>query len=72
MLIDLAKKIDDMKAQPDWNEIKQKIYEEDKTEIDQLVQKELEAWKYNDFYVTGSSAGKIEYIFLSKATYKVH
>ena len=72
MLIDLAKKVDDMKARPDWNEIKQKIYEEDKAEIDELVKEELEGWNYGDPYFAGLSSGRIEYVFLSKASYEVH
>ena len=33
-----------MTSRPDWNKIKQKIYKEDKTKIDKLVQEELESW----------------------------
>ena len=56
-----------MKASPDWNEIKQKIYEEDKERIDSWVSTELSTWKNGDFYESGIFAGKIEDDFVTKA-----
>ena len=68
ILVDVAGKIDQAKARPDWDDIKRQVFREDKTQIHKWFEKEIVAWRDEAFYVSGQYAGKIENDFVSKAT----
>ena len=68
-----------MKEKPDWNQTKQQIYKENKSQIDSYVQGMAKHWQDGEkwvgsgvshfWYESGQFAGKIDNIFLSNISF---
>ena len=63
-----AKKFEDLKTRPNWDEAAMQIYRDEKVEIEGYMAEEFYLWENGMFFESGFQASSVERIFLSKAS----
>ena len=58
--------LEQVQNRPDWEQIFEALYDENKAELLQYMQEELKAWKVSKYFSSGMKAGSIENLILSK------
>ena len=58
--------LEQLQNRPDWEQIFEALYDENKAELLQYMQEELKAWKVSKYFSSGMKAGSIENLILSK------
>ena len=57
---EISDRMDEIQKRSDWDQISKKIYEDNKTLIDDAIRKELENWENGNIYLSGVDAGLVE------------